>query len=212
MTDRTPSHRLKRAKRALRREIISRRDAMTPRDRAAKSLAIAARLLALPEVRRARLVMVFWSFGSEVETAPIIDRLASQGVALALPRIEGPDIVPVPYRPGDALVETGFGAKEPVAARGSVAEDLDVVVTPGVAFDRRGHRVGYGRGFYDRLLRSVGPQAFRVAIGFALQVVDEVPHGHADQPVDAVVTEADVIRCPVADPEPPSARTDAGAS
>lgn len=202
MTDRTPSHRLKRAKRALRREISARRDALGPEERRGKSLAIAEHLLALPEVRRARLAMVFWSFGSEVDTGPILDRLASEGVRLALPRIERTDIVPVPYRRGDALLEAGFGAKEPAAAGVSIARDVDVVVTPGVAFDRRGRRVGYGRGFYDRFLRSIGPEPFRVAIGFALQVVDEVPHGPFDEPVDAIVTEAGVIRVRSTGPGP----------
>jgi len=64
-----------------------------------------------------------------------------------------------------------------------------------VAFDRRGHRVGYGEGFYDRFLPRTRPDAFRVAIAFDLQVVTAVPHGRVDVAVAAVVTEGEVIRC-----------------
>jgi len=187
-----PPHRLKRAKRALRREILARRDALAPSDRAASSARICDRLLALPEVQRATTAMVFWSFGSEVDTGPILDRLQGRGLQVALPRIEGDDIVPVRFRPGDRLTETAFGAREPAAGQVLDAPDVDVVVVPGVAFDREGHRLGYGRGFYDRLLRSTG--ALRVAIGFGLQLVDDVPHGRRDVPMDAIVTEAGVTR------------------
>jgi len=68
-------------------------------------------------------------------------------------------------------------------------EDIDVAVVPGLAFDRRGHRVGYGGGFYDRFLGRLRPDALTVGICFSVQLVDEVPHGRGDRPVDLVVTE-----------------------
>lgn len=192
MNGELPPHRLKRAKRAFRREILARRDALAPSDRAASSARICDRLLELPEVQGATTAMVFWSFGSEVDTGPILERLQERGVQVALPRIEGDDIVPVRFRRGDRLTETAFGAREPTAGQVLAAPDVDVVVVPGVAFDRQGHRLGYGRGFYDRFLRSAA--AFRVAIGFGLQLVDDVPHGRGDVPMDAIVTEAGVTR------------------
>ena len=192
MTGELPTHRLKRAKRALRREILERRDALAVSDRAASSARICDRLLALPEVQRATTALVFWSFGSEVDTGPILERLEDRGVQVALPRIEGDDIVPVRYRRGDRLSEAVFGVREPAAGRVLAGPDVDVVIVPGVAFDREGQRLGYGRGFYDRFLRST--DAFRVAIGFELQLVDDVPHGRGDVPMDAIVTEAGVTR------------------
>ncbi len=194
MSAEIPSHRLKRAKRALRREILGRRDALAPSERAERSARIRDRLLALPELERASMVMAFWSFGSEVDTGPILAGLEERAVGVALPRIEGDDLVALRYRRGDPLVGTAFGAREPARGTALAPSDLDVVVVPGVAFDRMGHRIGYGRGFYDRFLRST--PAFRVAVAFDLQVVDRVPHGRADVPVDAVVTEREVIRRP----------------
>jgi len=190
------SNRLKQAKRALRLEILARRDALTPQDRATRSQRIAERLIALPELVRAGTVMAFSSFGSEVDTAPILEALAERGVRLALPRIAEGEIAPVAYRPGDEVSATAFGALEPSSGEVVADDQVDVVVTPGVVFDRHGHRVGYGGGYYDRLFRRTRPSAFRVAVGFSVQVVNEVPHGTVDLPVDAVVTEDEVIRCP----------------
>lgn len=191
-----PSHRLKKRKRDLRREVLERRDALTPDERRAKSRAVAERLLALPELGGRRMVLAFWSFGSEVDTAPILAALAARGHRLALPRIEGKEVLAVAYRPGDRVTETSFGACEPVAGVVVADTEIDVVATPGVAFDRRGGRVGYGGGYYDRLLGRTRADAFRVGLAFALQVVDVVPRGGADLSVDAIVTEDRVLRCP----------------
>jgi 5-formyltetrahydrofolate cyclo-ligase len=184
---------LKRAKRAVRRQVLGRRDAIPPDRRAAMSASIAERFLVLPEVTAASTVMLFWSFGSEVPTAMIVERLDRRGVVVALPRIEGADLAPVRYRPGDPTVPTSFGAMEPAAGERIAPERLDVVAVPGVAFDRRGHRVGYGGGYYDRFLR--GTPAVRIGLAFSVQVVEEpLPTGGTDVVVAAIVTEAGTIR------------------
>lgn len=191
-----PSHRLKRAKRALRREILALRDAVSPPDRAERSRRIAERLLALPELADARTVMAFSSFGSEVDTEPILEGLIARGARLALPRISEGEIEAVAFRPGDAVTVAPFGALEPASGDVLPDSELDVVVTPGVAFDRRGFRVGYGGGFYDRFFRRARPDALRVGVAFDLQIVADVPHGGTDLPLDAIVNEDGVIRCP----------------
>jgi 5-formyltetrahydrofolate cyclo-ligase len=190
-----PSHRLKQDKRALRRAVLAERDALPGADRAAWSEAIADRLLRLDEVTGAGAVLAFWSFGSEVDTTSLIDRLRSRGSTVSLPRIEDGDIVPVVWTPGSSMTETSFGAREPVEGRVLEARELDLIVVPGVAFDRSCRRVGYGGGFYDRLLARADEGAAAVAIAFRKQVVDEVPTGPLDRPVDAIVTEDGVIRC-----------------
>ena len=189
-----PPQRLKQAKRALRRQVLAERDRLPERERAAMSAAIVDRLLALDELRGARTVMAFWSFGGEVDTLPLLERLEAAGTQVVLPRIEDRDVEPVAYAAGDPLAETSFGAKEPASGRRLEPSELDVVVVPGVAFDRAGGRVGYGAGFYDRLLGRVRDDAFAVAVASGLQVVDRVPAGGTDRRVDAVVTEREVIR------------------
>ena len=184
---------LKRAKRGIRRAVLEERDAAAPDVRAAWGERIAERFVTLPEVRSAKVVMVFSSFGSEVPTGPIVKRLRDLGVVVALPRIEGTDLVPVPYAPGDPVRPTSFGAVEPIRPEGVDTASLEVVGVPGVAFDRRGRRVGYGGGYYDRFLRDL--PGFTVGIAFGLQVVaHDLPTGSFDLPVRAIVTEGETIR------------------
>jgi 5-formyltetrahydrofolate cyclo-ligase len=184
---------LKRAKRGIRRTVLRERDALSPEARARWGELIAERFVTLPEVRRARSVMVFSSFGSEVPTGPLMERLGVLGVVVVLPRIEDADLVAVPYAPGDPVRPTSFGAVEPADPEVIDPASLDVVGVPGVAFDRWGRRVGYGGGYYDRFLR--GLPAFAVGIAFGLQVVDgALPAGRFDLPVHAIVTEEETIR------------------
>ena len=190
-----PAHRLKQAKRALRREILAERDALPADERSVRSEAIADRFLGLPEVADAQTVMAFWSFGSEVDTAPLIAGLRSRGATVALPRIEGDAVVPVLATPGAPMTETSFGAMEPAEGRVLEVAELDLVVVPGVAFDRRCDRVGYGGGYYDRLLAMRRDGTAAIAIAFSSQIVDLVPTGAIDRRIDGVVTETEVIRC-----------------
>ena len=186
---------LKREKRRVRERVLALRDASSMEEREAAGRAIVERLLALPEVARAKTVMVFWSFGSEIDTAPLLARLHERGARVALPRIVEGELEARTYAPGDPVTVTTFGAAEPSDGEVVPPEEVDVVVTPGVAFDRRGMRVGYGGGYYDRFFARIRDDAVRVGIGYAVQLVDEpLPAGSFDQPLDLLVTEAEVLR------------------
>ncbi len=191
----TASADLKRAKRAVRARVLAARDAMSASERGRATARIVDHVLSLPEVDRASTVMAFWSFGSEPDTAPLIEALDSRGVRVALPRIVGGDIQAYAYAPGDAVTTTSFGACEPSTGEALDPSAIDVVVTPAVAFDRSGRRVGYGGGFYDRFFPRTRPVALRIGVGFDLQLVDEeLPSGHFDLGLDGVVTESGVFR------------------
>jgi 5-formyltetrahydrofolate cyclo-ligase len=187
---------LKRAKRAARARVLAVRDGASPEQRAEWSTAIADRFLELEEVAHAKVVMAFWSFGSELDTDPLIRKLHERGVTVVLPKIADGDLEARAYAPGDPVTETSFGAHEPANGEPVEPDRIDVVATPGVAFDRRGRRVGYGGGFYDRFLLGLRPDAVRVGVCFALQLVDGgLPGGSFDLPVDVIVTESETIRC-----------------
>jgi 5-formyltetrahydrofolate cyclo-ligase len=191
----TTSADLKRAKRAVRIRVLAARDAMSTSERDRSTTRIVDHVLSMPEVGRASTVMAFWSFGSEPDTAPLVEALDSRGVRVALPRIVGGDMDAYAYAPGDAVAATSFGASEPSTGEGLDPSAIDVVVTPAVAFDRSGRRVGYGGGFYDRFFLRTRPEALRIGIGFDLQLVDEdLPSGHFDLGLDGVVTESGVLR------------------
>ncbi|MGE5227360.1 MAG: 5-formyltetrahydrofolate cyclo-ligase [Planctomycetaceae bacterium] len=186
------SDELKKAKRAVRRAVLAARDAVPEVERARRGARVAERFLGLPEVMAAGSVLLFWSFGSEVPTPPLIEALHARGVRTALPRIVEGEIEVRSFLPGDPMTETSFGAREP--SGGERLAEVDVVCTPGVAFDLGGRRIGYGGGFYDRLLPGI-PAAARIAIAFDLQVREEpLPSGRFDEPVDALVTESRVLR------------------
>lgn len=189
---------LKRAKRDVRRRVLAARDSMPLAERARAAREITERFLSLPEVSGAGTVLAFWSFGSELPTAPLLERLDALGTRVVLPRIVGGELKARTYRPGDPVTETSFGAFEPVGGAVVDPTEIDVVAVPAVAFDRAGRRVGYGGGFYDRLLSRVRPDCARIGVGFGLQLLpapDALPAGHFDLPVDLVVTESEVVRC-----------------
>ncbi len=190
---------LKRAKRAVRARVLTERDAMPEAARARASADATTRLRSLPEIAAARVVLAFWSFGSELSTAGLIASLDGDGVAVALPRIVDRELEARRYRPGDALDRTSFGAYEPSTGPALDPSTIDAIVVPGVAFDREGRRVGYGGGFYDRFLPTTRPVAIRVGLAFDLQLAasgEVLPAGSFDLRVDAVVTESELVRCP----------------
>jgi 5-formyltetrahydrofolate cyclo-ligase len=184
---------LQAAKAAIRAKGRNVRNSIPANDRAALGRRIEDRLFTLPALRNARTVLVFYSFGSEVPTRGIIDRLLREGRRVLLPYIEGGDMKAAELRQGEEPEATSYGPKEPPHRVAADPSEVDLVIAPGMAFDRSGHRVGYGGGNYDRYLDGLGPNATRVGIAFHVQVLPEVPHGPDDQPVDFVVTDQETI-------------------
>jgi 5-formyltetrahydrofolate cyclo-ligase len=181
---------------AMRREAESRRAAFPARD--AASAAIWARFLTLPEYVAARAVMLYVDFGNEVRTQPHLPRLFADGKRVVVPYCVGDELRLFCLERIDEIAPGRFGVLEPRAElRGDpqksvLPSELDLVMTPGVAFDRRGGRLGHGRGFYDRLLRQLRPKALVVGVAFECQLFDEVPMTATDVFVDRVATEAAV--------------------
>jgi len=187
---------LKRAKRDVRRRVLALRDRTDPagRDRAAAD--VTRRVLELPEIETATTVLAFSSFGSELPMLPLIEALVGRGIRVGLPVITGTEIEAHAWSPGEPTTTTSFGAEQPADGARIDPETIDVILTPAVAVDRSGGRVGYGGGFYDRFLLRTRADAARIAVVLAEQLVDEaVPAGTFDLRVDAVVTPNEVIRC-----------------
>ena len=189
---------LKKAKRDVRRAILEARDAIAPADRERSAAAVTERFLSLPEMAGARTVMAFWSFGSELPTLPLIDALHARGVMVALPRIEDGELKPRRYEPGDPMTETAFGALEPADGAAIDPAAIDVIITPAVAFDREGARVGYGGGFYDRFFPRTRSDCLRAGVGLEVQLLppgSKLSLGHFDLLIDLIVTDVETIRC-----------------
>jgi 5-formyltetrahydrofolate cyclo-ligase len=184
-------------KSGLRGAVLSRRDRLSPTEIRRQSAAAGSRLFALPEFAGARTVMFFVSFGSEVDTVPMIERAISQGKRVVAPRADPESRSLAACEIGDPGRDTAPGAhgiREPKSQCPAVdPESIDVVVVPAVVWGEDGYRLGYGGGYYDRFLRRA-TRAVRVGLGMEMQVVGEVPHCGHDLPVDVLVTEAGVRR------------------
>lgn len=186
---------LKRAKRLIRREVLTRRDGLSAEERRAAGEAIAERLLGSQGDLVGTVVLVYWAFGSEVPTSSLMAGLREAGALVALPRIDGDRLQILAYRDGDQLTETSFGAMEPAGGAEIAPDGVDLIATPAVAFDLEGRRIGYGGGFYDRLFpHATG--ARRVGVAYDLQIVEgPLPSGHLDLRVHAICTPTRLIDC-----------------
>jgi len=184
---------LRSAKKALRASVIARRDALDAETRRGGSQAITAKLLALPEYRAARVVCAYASFGSEFDSTAFCSDVVASGKRLLLPRINRAarmlELREVKNLGGD-LIAGVWGIREPGKRRPIVPSSaVEFLLVPGVAFTATGERLGYGGGFYDRLLSGLNAKTPRVAAAFALQLVDAIPTEPSDQRVHLIVTE-----------------------
>jgi len=190
--DASSSSALRLAKQSLRGRVLAAREDLPPARRAADAAAIAARLEALPSFDRAGFLLVTLPFRSEWNTRPLVDRALREGRRIAVPRVDRERRALVLHEIGDVerdIVAGYVGVPEPRAALPVVHPgDIDWMLVPGVAFDARGRRLGYGGGFFDRLLPSIRADAPRIAGAFDVQIVDAVPEGPLDHRVDAIAT------------------------
>jgi 5-formyltetrahydrofolate cyclo-ligase len=187
-----------RQKRDLRARMRAWRASLGVREMADAADALAAQGLSfLPPLASNALVSGFASLPEELRTWPLLRRLARNGVRLALPVIQGKGL-PLLFRgwtPGDAMDSGVWGIAEPKADKPQV--EPDVVLVPLLAFDRRGWRLGYGGGFYDRTLAGLRRRKPIVAVGLAYdgQEVDAVPRLEYDQRLDWVLTPSGPRQC-----------------
>jgi len=159
-----------------------------------KSAAVQSLLCAHDCFSGAVTVALYSPVNNEVDTGRVFAWSKELGKKVFYPRVEGLDLgfYEVPRR--QDLVLGAFGVLEPAPAEGPARSGFDLVVVPGVAFDLRGHRLGYGKGYYDRWL-SGKRGGILVGLAFDLQIVDELPAEKHDQQLDYIVTETRFIPC-----------------
>jgi 5-formyltetrahydrofolate cyclo-ligase len=185
-------------KASIRERLLSERRTIEAPIRDAWSRAIADRLEDLDAWREARVVhMYVGAVDGEVATRELARQVLARGKTVVCPRVrwEPRGLESYAIRSLDELVESRRGLWEPDPSRSEPMSDsaLDLVVVPGLAFDRRGFRIGFGAGFYDRFLAGV--DAPRVALAFSLQIQESLPVEPHDEPVDWIVTEGETIAC-----------------
>ncbi len=181
------------AKRVLREAVVAARDALPPAWRAQASQAIAERIAALDSFARARVVFLTLPFRSEWDATLLARHALAASKVVAAPRVDPSTRMLRPFRIDDLEhdVESGYrGIPEPRVSCPEIALDrVDWVLVPGLAFDAAERRLGYGGGYYDRLLPFAPQAAPRVAGAFDAQIVDAVPSARHDIAIDCIVTE-----------------------
>lgn len=184
----------------LRTVLLQKRDSIPPEVRRAKDRLIRERLLALDEVKNAKVLFFFASFRSEVDTVEPMRSLLGEGRRVVLPKVNRELYLLLLYeiKGLEELVPAYMGIPEPSVLseeRAIAASDIDAVVIPGAGFDEAGNRIGYGGGYYDRLLSSLERDVPIIAPAYEEQIVDSVPSESHDIKVSMIVTDRRVIRC-----------------
>ena len=175
-------------KKALRRAIGEKKRAMTAEEIDRRSAMLAEKLFDMPAYRDSSALYAYVSFNQEVRTRPIIERAWADGKRVAVPKIVGGEMCFIWLERFDRLAPQGaFGIPEPVDDEPIADDDSALVLVPGLAFDARGHRLGYGGGFYDRWL-AAHPGHPTVALCYGFQMVEELPVEAHDRAVDTVIS------------------------
>ncbi len=179
----------------LRRRLYAERIQMSKRAVREKSLRIYRRLIDMPAYQLARCIACYVSIKNEVDTRTVIEKTMGSGKQVG---------VPVTRKDGDMdfqaiaglsdLRPVHYGLREPVADPQMVLlpHTIDLILVPGIAFDRRGHRIGSGGGYYDRFL--VRTEAVRIGLSYGFQIIDRVPAEPYDVKMDLIITEDEVIK------------------
>lgn len=180
-------------KAALRAATLAARRSLRTGERAAASKSIVERLMGLPELRAAKVVLLYAALAEEADIGAAVAPLREREVRTVFPRVRGEQLELVAASDLRTLQLGYRGIREPIgpAIDPSV---VDAVLAPGVAFDPHGGRLGQGGGHYDRLLPTLPTTAVRIGVCFACQVVPDVPCDPHDLPVDLVVTDRAVYR------------------
>lgn len=179
------------AKADIRKEVLQRRNQLTAKELESKSFAIYDQLKLLDIYKQASVIYVYMDFKNEVITKHMIEDALCDGKKVAIPKIID-DIMDFYYIDDIENLKSGyFGIREPEPIM-LAKEKNSLMIIPGVAFDKKGHRIGYGKGFYDRFLHQ-HEQFKKVALAFELQVLDTIPHETHDVLMDRIITEERII-------------------
>ncbi len=189
------------SKQRLRRQLVACRRQMSPEERSRKSRRIRQRLFDFAPFHRARRIHSYVSMPEEVDTHGIVEAVLAERGVISVPRVRPgtPILEHYDIHHISDLVRGTFGILEPDPSRCTPTpiEQIELVIVPGCAFDRRGNRLGYGKGYYDRFLAKI--PALRIGLAFACQIVERVPTHHLDVPMDVIITEDEWILTGVRD-------------
>ena len=180
----------------LRRKLLNCLLAISAEQRSEKSRKACQNLISMPQFQSASTVMMFLSLPHEVDTSEAILFAWQIGKVVAVPKISWQQrhMIPVQISSLETGISTGTdGLRNPITAVPVPFEDIDLVVTPALGFDRNGNRLGRGGSYYDRFFANAELKAPRCGFAFAEQLIDLIPVIEHDKPVDFLVTDEEII-------------------
>lgn len=183
-------------KKDIRKQILQQRESLNINIRLKRDEIIYDKLINSEFYKNAHTIFAFVSFKSEVDTHKIIKHALEDGKTICIPKIESKakGIELFKITSFNQLKEGYFGILEPSNECEAVeGYSIDLILMPGVAFDRQGGRLGYGAAFYDRFLSKLKKHVDKIALAYQLQVIDSVPMDDKDVPIDGVITEEEFI-------------------
>ncbi|MCK4488246.1 MAG: 5-formyltetrahydrofolate cyclo-ligase [Desulfobacterales bacterium] len=189
---------IKARKSEIRRSAFARRNALSKEKRSEKSAAIMERLFDFANFLEARIVLFYMSYGSEVDTEPMIRKALELEKIVALPLVDTKKKKILPFRIDnlDRDVRPGYrGIREPIPPRCKQipVQYINLAIIPGVAFDERGGRIGHGVGVYDRFIPKLDVTTRKVALAFECQIVPQIPMEPHDRYTDIIITEERIV-------------------
>ena len=186
-------------KERVRRRVLQLRDQQTIAELETKSLQITESIFKLPEYRKAKTIASYVDKGSEAQTKTLIRKALSSRKKVLVPIVDREDhkLLFSQIRDLKELAPGSFGILEPKAntTRISRLENADLMLVPGIAWDVNGYRIGWGKGYFDIVLKQLPDKTASIGLAFEIQLVDHVPHAQFDLPVKILVTEKRVAHC-----------------
>lgn len=182
----------------IRRIILQKRNSLTKEEVASKSRRIQERLYSLKQFVTAKCVMAYASFRNEVNTSLIIDKCLKSGKKVFLPLVDKDSDNLIAYEIRDFLTDTApgsFGIMEPVIKdrKRIRIDEIDICLIPGIAFDRSGNRIGWGRGYYDSFLRNLPARAGKYGLAYDFQLIERIMSTDKDVPINGLITESEIL-------------------
>jgi 5-formyltetrahydrofolate cyclo-ligase len=184
-------------KNLIRRKLLARKKKDRGSGTAGKDLEIRNRLFSMPEFRKARIVLFYVSMKGEVKTEKAISEALRMGKRVLVPFVS--------LKRGKLLIAEindlhdispgAFGIPTPKHPKEFPLDKIDLIIVPGIAFDKKGNRVSYGGGFYDRFLRQLKSGAGLIALAYELQLVPRINPNKTDVRLEKIVTEREIINC-----------------
>ncbi|MEE9322996.1 MAG: 5-formyltetrahydrofolate cyclo-ligase [Candidatus Aenigmarchaeota archaeon] len=184
-------------KHLIRKKILSARENHKGEDRFCKDCAIKGKMFSLPEFKKAKIILFYVSVRGEVRTDKMISESLEKGKRILVPfaNLKEKTLLISEINNLDELEPGAFGIPEPKKPKDFPLDKIDLVVIPGIAFDKKGNRVGYGMGFYDRFLKTLKKNIPLIALAYDLQIVNHIPTDGKDVRIHKIITEKEIIEC-----------------